>query len=255
VNVNDITDSLTIRVATVNGTAAETAARNGVLQIRAITRNEFDANARLQYARGEIQGFTNNRVANLVIPDTIWGDPVISIREGAFQNTGLSSVTIPGSITSIGAGVFSDNRLMSVTIGNGVTSIGARAFWDNRFYSVIIPDSVKSIGEAAFQRSVIGKNEYLMGYPVRGLNGISIGANVAMEGNPFQYSFELERYDGGTDIMHNNSFRAYYDQNDKRAGTYIWNTEGKRGHLKWLYRAPRENPFQYFRGGVTFSSP
>jgi len=38
VNVDDITDNLTIRVASVNGTSAETAVRNGILQIRAISR-------------------------------------------------------------------------------------------------------------------------------------------------------------------------------------------------------------------------
>jgi hypothetical protein len=41
VNANDITDRMIIRVATVNGTAAETAAQNGILQIRAVSRNEF----------------------------------------------------------------------------------------------------------------------------------------------------------------------------------------------------------------------
>jgi len=38
VNANDITDNLTIRVASVNGANAETAAKNGVLQIRAVSR-------------------------------------------------------------------------------------------------------------------------------------------------------------------------------------------------------------------------
>ncbi|WP_461249037.1 hypothetical protein, partial [Treponema sp. R6D11] len=33
VNVNDVTDNLTVRIASVDGTPAETAARNGVLQI------------------------------------------------------------------------------------------------------------------------------------------------------------------------------------------------------------------------------
>ncbi|MCL2219298.1 MAG: fibrobacter succinogenes major paralogous domain-containing protein [Chitinispirillia bacterium] len=41
VNANDITDNLTIRVASVNGINAETVARNGVLQIRAVSRGSF----------------------------------------------------------------------------------------------------------------------------------------------------------------------------------------------------------------------
>ena len=41
VKVDDITDNLTIRIATVNGTPAETAAQNGVLQIQAMPVPEF----------------------------------------------------------------------------------------------------------------------------------------------------------------------------------------------------------------------
>ncbi|MCL2206758.1 MAG: PorT family protein [Fibromonadales bacterium] len=96
VRANDITDNLTIRVASVNGTDAETAAINGVLQIRAIARYEADANDRFKFARGEIQGFAsrNAQTAELVIPNAIWGDPVISIGNGAFRNAELTSITI-----------------------------------------------------------------------------------------------------------------------------------------------------------------
>jgi TolB-like protein len=113
VNANDITDSMTIRVATINGSDAETAARNGVLQIRAITRKEFDKNGRYKFTRGEIQGFTNDAARKveivsgvLVIPDTIWGDPVKFIDDKAFYNEGYYSVTIPHSVTSIGSMAF-----------------------------------------------------------------------------------------------------------------------------------------------------
>ncbi|WP_461255942.1 formylglycine-generating enzyme family protein [Treponema sp. R80B11-R83G3] len=51
VNVNDVTDNLTVRIASVNGTPAETAARNGVLQI--LTENEwFYANANMIRIQG-----------------------------------------------------------------------------------------------------------------------------------------------------------------------------------------------------------
>ena len=44
--------------------------------------------------------------------------------------SGLTSVTIPNSVTSIGGNAFYGcSRLMSVTIGNSVTSIGERAFF------------------------------------------------------------------------------------------------------------------------------
>ena len=66
--------------------------------------------------------------------------------------TGLTSVTIPDSVTSIGAGAFSYcTGLTSVTIPDSVTSIGAGAFsYCTGLTSVIIPDSVESIGASAF---------------------------------------------------------------------------------------------------------
>jgi len=99
INANDITERMTIRVATVNGTDAETAARNGVLQIRTSTKSEFEVNDRFKFSKGEIQGFAGNRVADLIIPSTIWGDPVISIGDGAFYNTGLTSITIGANVS------------------------------------------------------------------------------------------------------------------------------------------------------------
>jgi hypothetical protein len=131
VNANDITDSMTIRVATVNGTAAETAARNGVLQIRAVTRDEVARNDRFRFSKGEVQGFAQwqqGQIASLVIPNTIWGDQVISIGQGAFRNIGLTRVTIPDSVTSIGAEAFWENRgINQITIGQNV-AMGERAF-------------------------------------------------------------------------------------------------------------------------------
>jgi hypothetical protein len=129
VNANDITDSMTIRVATVNGTAAETAARNGVLQIRAVTRDEVARNDRFRFSKGNIQGFSG-RITNageLVIPNTIWGDQVISIGREAFRNTGITRVTIPDSVTAIGTEAFWGQRINPITIGQSV-AMGEKAF-------------------------------------------------------------------------------------------------------------------------------
>ena len=66
----------------------------------------------------------------VAIPATINNLPVASIGTNAFYNcTGLTSVTIPGSVNSIGDYAFEVcNNLTTVTISNGVTSIGEGVF-------------------------------------------------------------------------------------------------------------------------------
>ena len=77
----------------------------------------------------------------------------LGISDGAFFGcSGLTSVTIPNSVTSIGYEAFCVcSSLTSVTIGNSVTSIGERAFTGcTGLTSVTIPNSVITIGREAF---------------------------------------------------------------------------------------------------------
>jgi len=66
--------------------------------------------------------------------------------------SGLTSVSIPNSVTEISDGVFSGcSGLTSVTIPNSVTSIPMCAFFGcSGLTSVTIPNSVTSIGDYAF---------------------------------------------------------------------------------------------------------
>lgn len=78
---------------------------------------------------------------------------VTCIGNYAFEDcSGLLSVNIPNSVTYIGDYAFSGcTSLISVTIPNGVTSIGSWAFMDcSGLTSVIIPNSITSIGDMAF---------------------------------------------------------------------------------------------------------
>ena len=82
----------------------------------------------------EVTSGDNKYTGEVTIPASILHDgvayPVGSIGGHTFYNcSGLTSVTIPESVTSIGDRAFSDcSGLTSVTIPESVTSIGVRAF-------------------------------------------------------------------------------------------------------------------------------
>ncbi|MBQ5912064.1 MAG: leucine-rich repeat domain-containing protein [Bacteroidaceae bacterium] len=87
---------------------------------------------------------------DIIIPETVeYNDIIYNVicveRMGGWYNEynyGLTSVTIPNSVTSIGSVAFMNCRsLKSVTIGNGVKSIGTEAFhYSDRLTAVYISD-------------------------------------------------------------------------------------------------------------------
>ncbi|MGD0056899.1 MAG: leucine-rich repeat protein, partial [Methanomassiliicoccales archaeon] len=88
----------------------------------------------------------------VAIPGMIDGRPVTSIGDWAFYDCPMTSVTIPGSVTSMGDSAFREcSAMTSLNIGSGVISIGPYAFYeDSALASVTVPSSVTSIGEGAF---------------------------------------------------------------------------------------------------------
>ena len=78
---------------------------------------------------------------------------VTKIEGWAFYGCyGLTSITIPNSVTYIGWQAFYDSSLTSIAIPNSVTSIGFEAFMNcSSLTSVTIPNSVTSIDGGAFR--------------------------------------------------------------------------------------------------------
>lgn len=140
----------------------------------------------------EVSRYSSEAEGEAVIPGEIDGLPVTSIGEKAFEDcSGLTSITIPESVSKIGQRAFEGcSGISTITIPYTVTSIGAGAFLnctslasievsDNNDYftsvegvlynkkltsvlaypngntskEYVIPDTVTSIGEFAFGRS------------------------------------------------------------------------------------------------------
>jgi hypothetical protein len=132
VNANKISDTLTIRVASVNGAAPETVTRNGSLQITALS--EFPSD--FEFSRGVITKYTGKEGRDIVIPASIWGDPVKRISKSAFEGKKLTGVTILDGVTSIEERAFLNCGLTRATIPASVTRIGSYAFGDTVRYNL-----------------------------------------------------------------------------------------------------------------------
>ena len=92
---------------------------------------------------------------DVVIPDTLGGNPVVAIGAHAFDSKFLSNVSFPATVTTIGEWAFGYNLLDSLFIPGSVKTIENSAFQGNPMTELYISDGVTSIGEAAFQDNIL----------------------------------------------------------------------------------------------------
>lgn len=150
-----------------------------------------------------ITGYTGPG-GTVVIPETIEGLPVTTISHHAFyENSSLTGVTIPSSVTNIGSaafmrcqnlgsvavpdsvlslgtGVFLEcSNLVSATIGNGITEIKDYTFQYCNLTYATIGSNVASIGALAFY-AISGsqlKRLYFRGNPPAFVDGTAFWNN------------------------------------------------------------------------------
>ena len=100
---------------------------------------------------GTITGY-NGTDTVVVIPSKINGVTVETIDHAAFQNSAVTSVTIPDSVTAIHDGAFVNcTSLKSVTLPSSLSSISESLFFGcSQLTTIHIPDFVSSIQSYAF---------------------------------------------------------------------------------------------------------
>jgi len=67
------------------------------------------------------------------------------LRDGAFGENQLTSVSIPAGVVEVGQAAFAVNELTALSISATVTTIGPAAFADNLLTEVELPPSVTDI--------------------------------------------------------------------------------------------------------------
>mgnify|MGYP005750478033 CR=1 FL=1 len=94
----------------------------------------------------------NGTAADVTIPSRYKGKPVTAIDHAAFQDSAVTSVTIPDSVTAIPDSAFGFcSQLTNISIPNSVTFIGFSAFNScTSLKSITLPSSLSTIQSYAF---------------------------------------------------------------------------------------------------------
>ena len=137
---------------------------------------------------------------DIIIPEKVKGNDgveyiVASLGESFYGCSGLTSITIPSSVTSLGESCFYGcSGLTSITIPSSVTSLGNYCFQGcSGLPSITIPSSVTSLGSSCFYycsgltsitipSSVTSLGDYCF-YYCSGLTSITIPSSVTSLGN------------------------------------------------------------------------
>jgi len=128
--------------------------------------------------QGNVMKYLSSK-KDVVIPSSLGTMAITGILDTAFKgNTSITSVEIPGSITTMSSGVFQNcSGLLTVTFGSGFKTIGVSMFEGcTNLTAVDIPDSVTSIGNRAF-------------YNNNKVTTLSIGSGLSSIGTSAFYQF------------------------------------------------------------------
>ena len=101
--------------------------------------------------RSDKSTITTKTTAGVTTKELVIHPSVTAIEDKAFQNSGLTSLTMGNNLRTIGKQAFENNKLTKLTIGNGVKTIGRGAFRNNKLSSVKIGNSLQRIEPEVFR--------------------------------------------------------------------------------------------------------
>ena len=156
-----------------------------------------------------------NTGLNVVFPNTL-----STIGEYAFKESGMSSITIPNSVTKIGKSCFINNtKLEKITIGNGCSELPEEIFSGcSALISVVLNDGLEKISYKAF-------------YGCKSLESISIPSTVLqIGGTTFNECSSLKnvRFEDGENGLVLGSYCHKYKKYNNNNGNY-YDVEEYRG--------------------------
>lgn len=122
----------------------------------------------------DIAGYTGTLPEKLVIPETINGYPVRSIREGVFSNATIKEVVLPGTIEKLNSAAFSSNATLErVTIGEGTKIIQNAFQYCKNLKEVKLPATLETVDSYAFMHTGLTEVELPAGLKTIGMDGFA----------------------------------------------------------------------------------
>lgn len=122
-----------------------------------ITQQKPTDESCFDFSNGSITNYLDSCPTDIIIPEAINGIKVTWIWLNAFLNKGVTSSSIPNSVTSLWYYAFWWNKLKKITIPNSIVIIWHMAFYNNELTEITIPSSVTTIGNGAFQLNKLTK--------------------------------------------------------------------------------------------------
>jgi hypothetical protein len=194
VSADLITDRLTVRIASIDGVNAETAAKTKGInilreaeyiqlpEVAALADSRAIARAMQEFALSASGEITEYRGAGgwVGIPDSIFGIPVTAIGKEAFKGKGITGVSIPNSVKRIGDLAFADNPLTGKVIIPKAAIVGSAAFMDSTVFAIAAQLVISPSGEiTAYKGS--GGSIVIPPFSVSGVPVTAIGPEVFAE--------------------------------------------------------------------------